>query len=100
MTTFAQRSSTSRRPGLAAASGVVSVVATLVAVAAASPTATTTIDCANSNLQTAIDSAGAGAKLAVTGTCLGNFTISKDLTLLARGTAVLDGQQGGTTLTV
>lgn len=52
------------------------------------------------NLQTAIDNAGAGATLAVLGTCSGNYTINTNLTLLGQGRAVLDGQHGGTTLTI
>jgi hypothetical protein len=51
-------------------------------------------------LQTVIDNAGPGATLAVTGTCFGTYTIEQNLTLLGHGNAVLDGQYGGTTVTV
>lgn len=62
--------------------------------------AASSVDCSTSNLQTAIDNAPAGGRLVVTGTCSGNFTIDKDLSLLGGGTAVLDGQNAGTTLSV
>jgi nitrous oxidase accessory protein NosD len=74
--------------------------ATTPAAAGGSAAATTAVNCSAMNLQTAIDNVGPGATLAVTGTCLGNFTIDKNLSLLGQGTAVLDGQHGGTTLTV
>jgi predicted outer membrane repeat protein len=84
-----------------AAVGALPAVTALVAAApgalAAGPT---TVDCSTTNLQNAIGNAAPGATLPVTGTCYGNFTIGKNLTLLGQGTAVLDGQQDGTTLTV
>jgi predicted outer membrane repeat protein len=58
------------------------------------------VDCLSTNLQTAIDSASPGATLAVTGTCSGNFTIGKNLTLTGQDRATLDGKHAGTTLTV
>jgi nitrous oxidase accessory protein NosD len=58
------------------------------------------VDWSTTDLQAAIDSAAPGATLAVKGTCSGNFTIGKDLTLRGQGNAVLDGQHSGTTLTV
>jgi len=56
------------------------------------------VHCATDSLQTAIDSAAAGSTLNVSGTCVGAFTIAKNLTL--NGPAVLDGGNGGTVLTV
>ncbi len=53
-----------------------------------------------SDLQTAINAASAGDTLQVTGTCVGNFTTAKDLTLLGSGGATLDGNRAGTTLTI
>jgi hypothetical protein len=58
------------------------------------------VDCSTTNLQTAIGNASPGAKLAVTGTCFGSFTIDKDLSVLGQGTAVLDGQHAVTPLVI
>jgi predicted outer membrane repeat protein len=60
----------------------------------------TAVDCSTTNLQAAIDNAAPGATLAITGTCAGNYTIDKNLTMLGQGGAALDGQNGGTTLTI
>jgi nitrous oxidase accessory protein NosD len=76
------------------------IIAALQFASAASGAAATAVRCSTTSLQTAIDSADPGATLAVSGTCLGNFTIDKDLTLHGQGGAVLDGRHGGTTLTV
>ncbi|WP_329583100.1 hypothetical protein [Streptomyces sp. NBC_01361] len=51
-------------------------------------------------LQPAIAGAAPGATLMVKGTCTGPFTITKDLTLIGQGRAVLDGNQAGSTVTV
>jgi predicted outer membrane repeat protein len=86
---------------VAAAAGILVAGAALVATAsAASAAGAGVVDCSTTNLQTAIDSASSGAKLAVTGTCFGSFTIDKDLTLLGQGTAVLDGQHAVTPLII
>src|SRR5262249_35992347 len=53
------------------------------------------------DLQTAINAAAPGSTLAIHGTCTGNFTVNKNLTL--RGVtsgASLNGNAAGTTLTV
>jgi hypothetical protein len=42
-------------------------------------------------LQEAVDSASAGATLKVSGTCNGDTTIGKDLSIVGRGKAILDG---------
>lgn len=62
--------------------------------------ATMSVDCAAdpSALQPAIDAAEPGDILNVTGTCFGNFTIDKDLTL--QGTGTLDGNHEGTVLRI
>ena len=56
--------------------------------AGASP-AGITVQCPADNLQNAINSAAAGSRLLVDGTCRGNFYINKNLTL--SGPAILDG---------
>jgi hypothetical protein len=56
--------------------------------AGASP-AGITVHCPADNLQTAINAAATGSTLRVDGTCTGNFSIDKDLTL--SGPAILDG---------
>lgn len=59
------------------------------------------VNCAERNLQGAIDSAPAGGELEVTGRCTGNFTIDKDLLLVGEGAgAVLDGDGTGTGTTL
>ncbi|MEU5224815.1 hypothetical protein AB0G55_19460 [Streptomyces toyocaensis] len=65
--------------------------------AVAAPIAT--VRCPAQNLQTAIDDARPGSTLRVTGTCTGNFTITKNLTLIGLG-ATLDGGGTGTVVTV
>lgn len=57
------------------------------------------VSCPQQNLQAAINSAPAGATLAVTGDCTGRFTITKNLTIAGQG-AVLDGGGTGTTLAI
>ena len=52
-------------------------------------------------LQEAVDAAAAGDVLTVKGTCVGNTTVSKDLTILGKNKkATLDGNGSGTVLTV
>ena len=68
-----------------------------VATAGASPTGLT-VHCPADNLQTAINAAAPGSTLLVDGTCTGNFSIEKDLTL--SGPAILDGGGTGVTLGV
>lgn len=68
--------------------------------AASSPT----VLCPGQSLQAAIDGAPAGSVITVAGTCVGNFTVSKDLTLqalvLATQPPILDGKGSGNTLAV
>ena len=58
------------------------------------------VNCASANLQTKIDNATTGSTLLIKGTCHGQFAIGKDLTLKGNPTATIDGDSGGTTLTV
>ncbi|MGW7002741.1 hypothetical protein ACWGCW_07915 [Streptomyces sp. NPDC054933] len=60
------------------------------------------VDCRHdpSALRTAIDNAPSGATLRVEGTCIGPFTITRDLTLIGIGHAVLDGDYADSTVTV
>jgi predicted outer membrane repeat protein len=62
----------------------------------------TLVDCGNGgDLQAAIDAASPGLTLTITGTCVGNFIIDKDLTLIGRTpNATLDGGGSGTTLRI
>jgi hypothetical protein len=53
------------------------------------------VHCPVDNLQSAIDSAPAGARIHVTGICTGNFSIDRDLTLIGTGGATLDGNSTG-----
>jgi hypothetical protein len=91
---------TFRRVGGVAAAGGLLAGAALAAAPGASAAPATAVDCSTTNLQTAIDNASPGATLAVTGTCFGSYTIDQNLTLVGQGTAVLDGQNSYTTLTV
>ena len=65
--------------------------------ASASP-AGIAVNCPADNLQTAINAAAPGSTLLLDGTCTGNFSIQKDLTL--SGPAILDGGGTGATLGV
>ncbi len=73
---------------LASFMAVGSLAVSGVAPAGASP-AEITVRCPVDNLQTAINAAATGSTLRVDGTCTGNFSINKDLTL--SGPAILDG---------
>jgi predicted outer membrane repeat protein len=54
------------------------------------------VNCPADDLQAAINSAPAGATIRVSGTCIGNFSIAKDLTLVGAGSgATLDGNGTG-----
>src|SRR4051794_24180129 len=54
-----------------------------------------------SALATAITSAAAGDTVNVWGTCVGNFTLAKDITLQGKGSgATLDGNQTGRVLNI
>jgi nitrous oxidase accessory protein NosD len=61
--------------------------------------ATITVNCSSQNLQTKINAAAAGSTLLIKGTCVGNFTVDKNLTLKGNPSATLDGNDSGTTLT-
>ena len=75
-----------------------------VPMASSSSAATTAVHCEHgASLQAAIDSASPGRTLWVTGTCLGNFVIDKNLRLTANntfGAVTLDGNHAGSVVTV
>jgi hypothetical protein len=98
MATLVQLVPTFRRLGVVAVAAVLGTGATLTAPLGAS--AATAVNCSTTKLQRAIDSASPGDTLVVSGTCSGSFTIGKNLSLKGQGSAVLDGQKGGTTITV
>jgi hypothetical protein len=54
----------------------------------------------HASLQDAVNAAAAGDTLWVRGTCTGTTEISKDLTITGLRAATLDGNQGGTVLTI
>jgi hypothetical protein len=66
--------------------------------------ATTAVHCeSGANLQTAINSASPGATLSVTGKCVGNFVVGKNLKLTANtysGAVTLDGNQAGSVVMI
>jgi predicted outer membrane repeat protein len=73
---------------------------TLAGLPAAALAATTLVDCSSdpSALQPAIDAAEPGDALEITGSCVGNFIIDRDLTL--QGTGTLNGNGAGTVLQI
>ncbi|MFD8222447.1 hypothetical protein ACFV2U_54750 [Streptomyces sp. NPDC059697] len=79
---------------------VMAAAACLVGAVPAAAVEDTVVHCRTQNLQDAIDAAPSGATLRVAGTCVGNFTISKDLTVTGLKDAVLDGNQADTTVAV
>jgi predicted outer membrane repeat protein len=84
---------------VAVVAAVVGVASGLIGALVASPAgATTVVHCPTDNLQTAIAAAPPGSTIAVSGTCTGQFTILKDLTLV--GPATLDGIADSTMLRV
>jgi hypothetical protein len=89
---------------LARRSALGTLVSTFVAVlaGATSPAlaATVDVDCSSMNLQNKINAATGGSTLLITGTCVGNFTVDKNLTLRGNPSATLDGNHAGTTLSI
>jgi fibronectin-binding autotransporter adhesin len=79
---------------------VSAMVAVLVAVASPAQAGTINVNCPAMNLQNKIDAAPGGSTLLITGTCVGNFTVDKTLTLKGNPSATLDGNQAGTTLSI
>ncbi len=51
------------------------------------------VNCATQSLQARIDAAPAGSTLLVHGTCVGNFVVSKNLTIKGSPAATLDGNR-------
>ena len=62
--------------------------------------ATIAVDCSHDSLATAISSAPSGSTLKITGTCTGQFTVDRDLSLAGAPSATLDGVEGGRTLLI
>src|SRR5438093_682002 len=59
------------------------------------------VDCGSGgDLAAALAAAPPGATIVVQGTCVGNFTLAKDVTLRGQSGATLDGNGSGTTLAV
>jgi hypothetical protein len=71
----------------------IALSAILLLVGLAAPVASkTVVDCdAGDDLQAAIDGAPRGGVVTVRGTCVGNFAIDRDLSVVGRGGATLDG---------
>ncbi|MFG2366498.1 hypothetical protein ACGFY3_33480 [Streptomyces mirabilis] len=93
---------TRRRLLPAAAIAVMAGATGLAGAAPAAAAPETQVNCtANPGaLQPAINAASPGGTLRVRGTCIGPFTINKNLTLRGIGQAVLDGNSAGPTVTV
>ncbi|MFL5798911.1 MAG: choice-of-anchor Q domain-containing protein [Actinomycetota bacterium] len=87
------------RVAIAASTSVAMLVA-LVALASPALAAPIHVNCSSMNLQNKINAAPAGATLLITGTCIGNFTVDKNLTLKGNPSATLDGNDAGSTLTI
>jgi hypothetical protein len=88
-----------RRP-IAASALVTAVGAALMALAPPASARTIAVNCQSQSLQARINAAPAGSTLLVKGTCVGNFTLGKSLTLQGNPAATLDGNHAGTTLTI
>ncbi|HEY7280356.1 MAG TPA: choice-of-anchor Q domain-containing protein [Actinomycetota bacterium] len=61
---------------------------------------TISVNCDQTALQPKLNNAATGTTFLLSGTCHGQFTVAKDLTLKGNPTATLDGSSGGSTLTV
>jgi hypothetical protein len=81
---------------------IVAVTTAILFVPAVGAAATLSVTCGpGASLQNKIDSAPSGSTILVSGKCIGNFQITgKSLTLRGNPAATLDGNYGGTTLTV
>jgi hypothetical protein len=79
------------------------LLALAAALAAASPAgaATLRVSCAKGgNLQAKLNAAAPGSTILIKGTCHGTFTIAKKVALKGNPAATLDGDDGGTVVTV
>jgi fibronectin-binding autotransporter adhesin len=76
------------------------VVVAVVALGSPALAAIINANCSTTNLQAKIDSASPGSTLLIKGTCIGNFTVNKNLTLKGNPSATLDGNDAGSTLTI
>src|SRR6266516_5313319 len=88
-----------RKQGRLAGILIALVLGTVVALAMPA-NASIAVNCASQNLQMKIMSASAGSTLLVKGTCNGNFTVNKVLTIEGNPSATLDGDDSGSVLTV
>jgi predicted outer membrane repeat protein len=88
------------RTVLSLAAGCCLLLSIAVAPVAAGPA--TLVDCrSGGDLQATIDGANPGATLTIAGTCVGNFVVDKDLTIIGRTrNATLNGAGSGTTLQI
>jgi hypothetical protein len=90
-----------RTPRVAASAvTVAAVVAGLLALGPAAEAATINVNCSTQSLQAKIESAPAGSTLLVKGTCIGNFSFAKTLTIEGSPTATLDGDDAGPVLSI
>jgi hypothetical protein len=94
------RSLTRRATVGAFTSTALAALATLSAWAPPAVAGTINVNCSTMNLQNKINTAPGGSTLLITGTCVGNFTVDKDLTLKGNPSATLDGNHAGTTLSI
>jgi fibronectin-binding autotransporter adhesin len=94
--------STSEGRGRAGASAltVAALVAGLLVVGPAAGAATINVNCASQSLQGQINAAAGGSTLLITGTCIGNFSLTKSLTLEGNPAATLDGNDSGSVLSI
>jgi hypothetical protein len=80
--------------------GVLLALAAMLLPAGPASAATLHVNCATEDLQPRIDAAAPSSTLLIKGTCYGNFTVDKELTLQGDPTATLDGNSAGDTVTV
>jgi fibronectin-binding autotransporter adhesin len=88
------------RRAVVAAFTASAMVVSLVLIGSPALAATINVNCSTQNLQTKINSAPPGSTLLIKGTCIGNFTVNKNLTLKGNPSATLDGNDAGSTLTI
>ena len=79
---------------------ITSLAVASVAALPGSARAATVVNCATQSLQAKLNSAAAGSMVLVKGTCVGNFVLSKNLTIRGSPSATLDGNQAGHVLLV
>jgi hypothetical protein len=81
--------------------GAAVLVVSLMSTSSSTAATETSVDCgAGADLQTAINAAPKGAILNISGTCVGSFTVGKNLVFRGRANAVLDAAGRATTLSI